>query len=82
MNEAFIIGKVISKIDYRFIINKKKQFAKAEFLVKVDRQIIKVIGYNNIADYCLKYLKENDNVCIHGKIFSKYYIDIKELSII
>ena len=32
MNEVFIIGKVVSKIDYRFIINKKTQFAKVEFM--------------------------------------------------
>ena len=82
MNEVFIIGKVISKFDYRFIVNNKKQFAKVEFEIKVDKQIIRVIGYNDIADFCLRYLNENDNVFINGKLEYKIYINIKEIIII
>lgn len=82
MNEVFIIGKVISKVDYRFIINNKKQFAKVEFKVQVDKQIIRVIGYNNIADFCLRNLKEKDYILINGKISINSKIIVKYLEII
>lgn len=82
MNEVFIIGKVISKADYRFIVNKKKQFAKVEFKIQVDKQIIRVIGYNDIADFCLKYLKEKNSVFINGVINTQIVITINTIEIL
>ena len=37
MNEIFIIGKVVSKIEYKFIINSKKHFAKVELEIELNR---------------------------------------------
>ena len=82
MNEVFIIGKVISKIDYKFIINNKKQFAKAEFVLECDKQKIRVTGFNNIADFCLKYLKENNYTFINGKLQSNRILKIKVMKIL
>ena len=42
MNEIFIIGKVASKIEYKFIINSKKNFSKAEFEIELNKQTFKV----------------------------------------
>lgn len=78
MNEIFLIGKVVSKIEYKFIIKRKKYFSKVEFEIELDKQIFKIKGYNNIADYCYRKLKNNDKVFINGKIES----DIIKITII
>ena len=82
MNEIFIIGKVVSKIEYKFIINSKKYFAKAEFEIELNKQTFKVKAYNNIADYCYRKLNKNDKVFINGKIDSKMIIQIKNISLL
>lgn len=58
MNEIFIIGIIQTEIEFKFIVNSKNKFSKVTFKIQtLDKQEIKVIGYNNIADYALKYLK-------------------------
>ncbi len=79
MNEIFIIGKVTNKIEYKFIINSKKYFAKVEFEIELNKQKFKVEGYNNIADFCYRKLKKNDEVFINGRIESGMIIKIKTI---
>lgn len=81
MNEIFIIGKVVSKIEFKFIVNSKKYFSKIEFEIELNNQIFKVKGYNNIADYCYRRLKKNDNVFINGKIEGNIIINIKNIQV-
>ena len=82
MNEIFIIGKVASKIEYKFIINNKKFFAKVKFEIELNKQKFKVKAYNNIADFCYRRLKKDDKIFINGKIVNNMIIDIKNIRII
>lgn len=82
MNEIFIIGKVASKVEYKFIVNSKKYFSKAEIEIERNKETFKVIGYNNIADYCYRKLKINDQVFIYGKIETGMRINVKSIEII
>ena len=82
MNEIFIIGKVASKIEYKFIINSKKYFSKVEFEIELNKQTFKVKGYNNIADFCYRKLKINDEVFINGKIESDMVVNVEKIKII
>ena len=82
MNEIFIMGKVASKIEYKFIINSKKYFAKVEFEIELNKQRFKVRGYNNIADFCYRKLKKNDMIFINGKIRNNMIIDIKSITVL
>ena len=79
MNEIFIIGKVVSKIKYKFIINSKKYFAKVEFEIELNKQRFQIKGYNNIADFCYRKLKKNDMIFINGKFESSMIINIKSI---
>ena len=82
MNEVFIIGEIISKIDFKFIVNNKKYFSKVKFRMQtLDKQQIIVIGYNDIADFALKNLKEKDRILINGNINTKMEIEIKSYEI-
>lgn len=82
MNEIFLIGKVVNKVQYKFIINSKKYFSKVEFEIELDKQKFKVKGYNNIADYCYRKLKNDNKIFINGTIEKNMIISIKNILII
>ena len=73
MNEVFLIGKVIGKITFKFIINSKNK-SIACFNIEIpknktrDKQIINLKAYNELADLAYSRLKEDDQIFINGKI--------------
>ncbi len=79
MNECFLIGKIVSKIEFDFIIyDKNISIVRFELKLK-NKSIINTKSYNEIADKCYKTLKKGDTVFIQGKIDSKTEIEIKEI---
>ena len=47
MNICFLKGKIISDIEFKFIINNKKYYSISIFKIKLDnKSIIAVKGYN------------------------------------
>ena len=68
MNEVFLIGKIISNIEFKFIINSKNK-AIASFEIKTaDKQIVRMQAYNQLADFAYSKLNTNDKVFINGYI--------------
>ena len=79
MNQVFILGKIISDIEFKFII-KNKNKAIAIFKVKLlDDTIVTVEAYNEKADYCYSKLNKNDVIYIQGYINSKMQIIVKDI---
>lgn len=79
MNQVFILGKIISDIEFKFII-KNKNKAIAIFKVKLlDDKIVTVEAYNEKADYCYSKLNKNDVIYIQGYINSKIQIIVKDI---
>lgn len=71
MNLVYIIGKVVSNIDFKFTYKSNKN-AVSVFKVKLHNgSIVKVKAFNNKADYCYSNLKQADFVIIEGKLDSK-----------
>lgn len=78
MNEVFLTGKIISNVEFRFIIN-SKNISIAMFNIELDdKQIIKVKAYNEIADYCYSKLKNTDRIFINGEL-SGIYVIVKDI---
>ena len=84
MNICFIMGKILNKIDLKFVYDKnKKSLSKKNIsVVKLelelgDKQKIEAKAYNEMADYIYKNIKQNDIVLIKGKL-RENYIDIEE----
>ena len=76
MNICFLIGKIISEIEFKFIIQGKNT-AIATFQIELDnKSIITVKGYNEIADYCYKDLKNIDTIMIQGRLEENGKIEI------
>lgn len=88
MNIVIVYGKIVSKIDFKFIYSryktekeynsKYKHTSIVRFKIKLlDNNLIEVYGYDNIADYIYRNLKENDIVLIYGKLDSNLKINIE-----
>lgn len=59
MNICFLKGKIISDIEFQFIINNKKYYSFSIFKIKLDNKSITVKGYNETADWCYRNLIKN-----------------------
>ena len=51
MNEVFLIGKIISDIELKFIINSKNKAIACFEIETNDKQIVRVQAYNKLADF-------------------------------
>lgn len=79
MNLCFIIGKIISEVEFDFIIN-SKNISIIIFEIELEDKVkVRVKGYNEIADYCYQQLKTNDNISIQGLLNSNGEIEIQEI---
>ena len=80
MNRCFFIGKVYSNIKFDFIL-KGKNISIVRFYIKLlDGNIIKVKGYDKIADYCYSKLKYGDIVKIEGSLNSKMVVILRKIN--
>ena len=74
MNEVFIIGKIVGKVEFNFIINNKKKAVAKSIVELSNGSIIEIVGFDNVADFMFRNLKINDTVFINGKIREKHIL--------
>ena len=58
MNEVFLIGKIISNIEFKFIINSKNKAIACFEIKTVDKQIVRIQAYNQLADFVYSKLNK------------------------
>ena len=68
MNEVFLIGKIISDIEFKFIINSKNKAIACFEMKTVDKQIVRIEAYNQLGGFANSQLNKNDKVLINGYI--------------
>ena len=68
MNKVFLIGKIISDIEFKFIINSKNKAIACFEIETNDKQIVRIQAYNQLADFVYSKLNSNDKVFINGYI--------------
>lgn len=66
MNLIFVIGKIVTEIDFQFIINSENQAVSIFKIELKNKTIITVKAYNKLADFCYKNLKSNKDVFVNG----------------
>ena len=76
MNEVFLIGKIITDIDFKFIINSKNIFNALCEIELLDKERVKVKAYNEMADFCYSRLNQNNWIFVNGKVESEGIINI------
>ena len=81
MNICFFIGKVISDIEFKFIVDNKSYYAIAIFQIELNNNsVITVKGLNEIADYCYRNLNKNEYCIIEGIIVSNFNILLQNIT--
>ncbi|MFR2206729.1 MAG: hypothetical protein ACLS59_04205, partial [Clostridia bacterium] len=65
---VFLIGKIISDIEFKFIINSKNKAIACFEIKTADKQIVRIQAYNQLADFAYSKLNINDKVFINGYI--------------
>lgn len=79
MNEVFVIGEIVSKVDFKFIY-KGKNTSKAKCNVQLNNGcIIEIIGYDEIADFMYKHIKEKQLIFAYGKLNNSGRISVYKL---
>lgn len=83
MNLVIVLGKIVSNVEFKFIYNRysskelKDKTSIATCRIELlNKSIVKVYGYDNIADYMYRNLKVNDSILIEGKLDSLCNIEI------
>ena len=79
MNICFLIGEIVSEIQFEFILNSKNN-SIAMFKLKLSNEsIIEIQAYDEIADYCYRNFKMGDIVECLGHITSEGKIILNEI---
>ena len=87
MNVVVIYGKIVSKIEFKFIYDrykekdnikeKYKHTSIAKCKIKLQNEsILDIYGYDEVADYMYRYIKENDNIFLEGRIDGNMKIEV------
>ena len=80
MNLCIVMGKIISEIEFKFIIDSKNKSIVEFEIETLDSNIVKIYGYNEIADYCYRKLSIYDNILIEGIVCQNVKVEIKQIT--
>ena len=76
MNLCILMGKIISDIEFKFIINSKNKSIVEFEIETLDCNIVKLCAYNEIADKCYALLKRNMSIIISGELMGNGNVKI------
>ena len=63
MNFCVLYGKIVSEIEFKFIIkNKNKSITYFDMLL-FNKSVVRVKAYNEVADYIYRNFDKRDRVC-------------------
>mgnify|MGYP004506701489 FL=1 len=79
MNECFLFGIIVNKVDFCFAIGGKHSSIIMFDLQLQNETTVKVKAYDKLADYCYQKITQNNFVMIHGKLESNFVVDISEI---
>ena len=81
MNKVILIGEVIDSIEFKFIINSADVSIVNFELLTIDKQKVKIKGYNEMADFVYKNIKKGNKIAIQGNLKNQY-VEIEEINFI
>lgn len=80
MNLCFLIGIIVSEINFKFVLN-SKNISITYFKIELsNKSIVEVKAYNELADYSYSKFEKEDNVFICGYLNSNMEIIIEEIN--
>lgn len=82
LNYCVLKGKVIEDIQLKFLYNSKRISIARTKLELVNGSIIAIKGYDEMADWMYRNLKNGVNIIISGKIRDLLEIEVEYIKII
>ena len=83
MNICFLIGEIISNIDFKFVMNDKNNISISIFKLKVnDGSTITLKAYNELADLCYRNLSINNYIVLQWRLNSNMEIILYDIEIL
>lgn len=77
MNICILIGKVVSTIEFKFIIKSKHKSIAYFDMELSNKSIIKAKAYDAMADFVYSNFKLNQMIVVEGKIRTDGIVEIK-----
>ena len=69
MNEVFLIGRVATNVDFKFMIN-SKHISIACFKIRtLDAQVIDINLYDSLADFAYSNINLEDIIFVYGCLY-------------
>lgn len=81
MNIVFVEGKIIRDIEFNFIINSENVSITTFEVELLNKSIVKIKAYNELADYCYSKLNKGDIIFVEGYLNSNMEIIIKNVTL-
>lgn len=81
MNLCFLIGKIVSPIQFEFILNSTHISIAIFNIALLNDSKVTVKGYDEIADYCYSTLEEGMIIGAQGSINSKTEVILEAIEI-
>ena len=79
MNICFLIGKIVSDVEFKFVLG-SKHISIAIFKLELsNRSIVTVKAHDEIADLCYQKLLKGDIIGIRGYVNSNMEIVVVEM---
>ena len=72
MNEVFLIGKVVTEIHFNFLIELKYISVASFYIETINKQIISIKAYDELADFTYRELATGNLVFVYGKLEHDY----------
>ena len=79
MNICFLIGKIVSDVEFKFVLESKNISIVIFKLELSNHSIVTVKAYDEIADLCYQKLIKGDIVGIQGYLNSNMEIMVNEI---
>ena len=77
MNLCFIKGKILEKINFQFLYQKKNISIARTKLELQNGSIITIKGYDEMADWMIQKIKKEDEVIMQGELDTRMEVVVK-----
>ena len=79
MNLCILLGEIVSKIEFKFIIKSRNKSIAYFDLQLLNGSIVKIKSYNEMADFVYRKLKVGQIVIVEGKLREDVTVECEKI---
>ena len=79
MNLCILLGKIVSEVEFKFIINSKNKSIAYFDLELLNKSVVQVKAYDDKADYVYRKLKKGKSIIVEGKLRNNRNIECENI---